>query len=52
MKAERYHRDSHVTVTTCNGGIPNVTNVTHPFRGVTVVTVPDCDSDHGEFPHV
>lgn len=41
MNDDRYHRNSHVTVTNSNGGIPSVTNVTHPFRGVTDVTVPD-----------
>lgn len=34
-------RNSYVTVRTCDGGILSVTNVTHPFRGVTCVTVPD-----------
>lgn len=51
MNDDRYHRDSHVTVTNRNRGIPSVTNVTHPFRGVTDVTVPGPVTDHGESPH-
>lgn len=36
----RYKRYSSVTVRTGNGRAHGVTNVTHPFRGVTDVTVP------------
>jgi hypothetical protein len=45
------HRNRDVTVRTCDGGIPSVTNVTHPFRGVTDVTVPGPVTDHGENAH-
>lgn len=52
MIETRNLRDSDVTVRTCDGGIPSVTNVTHPFRGVTDVTVPETVSGHGEIAHV
>lgn len=41
MKDKRYKRYGNDTETGRNGGIPSVTFVTHPFRGVTDVTVPD-----------
>lgn len=40
MTDSRHMRHSSVTVTECDGQAHSVTHVTHPFRGVTVVTVP------------
>ena len=39
MIDKRYTRYSSVTVRSGNGRAHGVTNVTHPFRGVTDVTV-------------
>lgn len=51
MTDKRYKRYGNVTETARNGGIPSVTFVTHPFRGVTDVTVPGTVSEHGENAH-
>lgn len=51
MTEPRNIRNRDVTVRTFDGGNPSVTNVTHPFRGVTDVTVPEAVPEHGESAH-